>query len=386
MKKDYDDDELYFDYEVNTEEPLSPKEEKKRRKQQEALLRKKRRRKRLMAFLLCFSLLLAGVTIFLVYTRPGNKAVLRVASIYAKHTMKEDVNEEGVKAEPFSKPETIPKGFIYDDKVINVLLIGVENIGGAKHSDSMILVSENLETGKITLVSFLRDTLVDIYGQNRRAKINNAFASKGAECLINTIQETYQFYINAYAYVDFTTFEELIDTLGGVDVELSEQEAEYLNSTNYVSDEDNHNLKPGVNHMNGNQALGYCRVRYIPTLEGVNNDYGRTLRQRKVLTSLFDAYKSQSLTSLISTTNKVLGKITTNMSSGNIYTMLEGYIDHRGQELESLMIPAMKLFEGKTLDKVGAVLVIDNYRRENIDLLHESLYGKTTSDKKETVE
>ncbi len=326
----------------------------------------------LTAFLVVL-IFLVGFTAFLGFTKPGNKLLLRASSIYARKVMKED--PEG-NAEPFEAPSIIPNGWIYDDKVVNVLLIGVEQIEGANNTDSMILASENLETGKITLVSFLRDTYVEIYGFDKWRKLNYAYPAGGIDTLINTLQNTYKFYINSYAYVSFDDFEDVIDALGGVDIELTEEEADYLNETNYVSNYDYHNLEPGMNHMNGNQALGYCRVRKIETLEGVNDDFGRTLRQRKVMKSVFDKYKDQSLPSLVKTTNEVLECITTNMTSGNIYTLLEGYYEHRDGELGQLMIPAMEYMEGMDIDDVGSVLSIEGYEEDNIRLLHETLYGR----------
>ena len=87
----------------------------------------------------------------------------------------------------------------------------------------------------------------------------------------------------------------------------------------------------------------------------------------------------------MSTTNNILESVSTNMTSGNIYTLLEAYTAHKTDKIEQLMIPDSKLFEPVTIKGVGAVLSIDKYLQENIDLLHEALYG-TPDDKNERAE
>ncbi len=370
-RKDYNEEYEFVDYEeeIKREE----REERRRNKAQNKNDGRKKKKKKsgCLTRLIVFLFILAGIGVFMVYTKPGNKLLLKAGSIYARHKMKTDSD-----AEPFKEPKEIPAGWVYDKDVINILLVGIETFEGGNRTDSMILLSENTKTGKITLVSFLRDTYVEISGLGVKRKLNYAYAhGKNMSTLINTIQDTFKIYINAYAYVDFERFEKIIDTLGGVDIEITEKEAEYLNTTNYISNPKYRNLKAGVNHFNGNQALGYCRVRKIPTLEGVNNDLGRSLRQRKVLSAVFEKYKNQKITKLVSTTNKILESMTTNMTSGNIYTLLEAYTEHRTDKIEQLMIPDSKLFEPVTISGVGAVLSIDKYLQQNIDLLHQTLYG-----------
>lgn len=371
---DYNDEYEFVDYDEEIK-----KEEREERLRNKALKKHEGKRKKnkavgCLGHIIVFLLIVSAIGVFMIYTRPGNKLLLKAGSLYARHKMKTDTN-----AEPFKEPENVPAGWVYDKNVINILLVGIETFEGGNRTDSMILLSENTKTGKVTLVSFLRDTYVDISGLGVKRKLNYAYGhGEGMKTLINTIQDTFRIYINAYAYVDFDSFEKIIDVLGGVDIEISDKEASYLNTTNYISNAKYRNLKSGVNHFNGNQALGYCRVRKIPTLEGVNNDLGRSLRQRKVLSAIFEKYKNQKITKLVSVTNKILESMTTNMSSGNIYTLLEAYTEHRVERTEQLMIPAANLFEPVTINGVGAVLSIDKFREQNIELLHSTLYGEIT--------
>jgi LCP family protein required for cell wall assembly len=316
-------------------------------------------------------LLLALFACFLVFTRPGQNILLKIASTYAGLKMN---NDDTV---AFTAPENVPDGWIYDKNVVNVLLVGIEQIGGANNTDSMMLVSENLKTGEITLVSFLRDTYVEIDGLDKWRKLNYAYShGEGMITTINTIQNTYHIFIDGYASVDFESFDSIIDELGGVDIEISQTEADYLNSTSYISEASNRNLTAGVNHFNGNQALGYCRVRKVATVEGVNNDYGRTLRQRKVVSAIFDKYKDQSILNIKSTTDSILGSVTSSLTSNQLYSLLSAYNEHRTDSLNSIMIPAEGYFTPKTVDGVGSVLSIAGYEQDNIDILQATLYGK----------
>lgn len=383
----YYDDEDYFDdvdralrrkyLDEDYREEHSEREERsgtRQRRQAERnrrlrLKKQKRKRRMRIAFSVLAVLLLAAG--FLFFTKPGQSILLRFASHYVENKVQKD---ESV---TFTPPSVVPEGWIYDENIVNILLVGIERNGGAANTDSMILVSQNLKTGEITLVSLLRDTYVDIAGLDVKRKLNYAYShGNGMQTLIDTVQNTYHIFINAYMSVDYDSFESIIDKLGGVSVEITEREADYLNSTNYISNPSNRNLTSGVVRMNGNQALGYCRVRKVPTLEGVNDDYGRTLRQRKVLSSLFDAYKNQGLPDMVSTTNMVLGSVTTNIDSDNIYAMLKAYVDHRTDSLNQLMIPAEGLFEPRSVGGVGSVLSIEGYEQQNIELLQQTLYGR----------
>ncbi len=344
---------------------------KKRRMLEKKLAAKKRRRKKLIAFLASIIVVMTGAFVFFRYTESGQKIIIKSATMYAEKKMNTDYTVK------FNPPKTVPEGWVYDSNVINILLVGIEHNEGASNTDSMILVSENLETGKITMVSLLRDTYVQIDGQDKYRKLNYAYShGDGIQTLINTIQNTYHIFINAYASVSYDDFENVIDSLGGVNLEISSKEAEYLNTTNYISDPSNRNLSVGNVLMNGNQALGFCRVRKVPTFDGVTDDYGRTLRQRRVINSIFESYKDQSLTSMIKTTNSVLESITTNLSSDNMAGMLNAYSKHHTDSMESMMIPAEGLFTPVSVKGVGEVLSIEGYEEQNREILHEVLYGK----------
>ena len=115
----------------------------------------------------------------------------------------------------------------------------------------------NTYDNTIKLTSILRDTLVDLPGYSQN-KINAAYAKGGADYLIEVIEKNFKIQIDGYASVDFDSFEDIVDSLGGVEIELSQKEADYLNTTNYISDPANRNVVAGLQVLNGNQVVGYC--------------------------------------------------------------------------------------------------------------------------------
>ena len=171
---------------------------------------------------------------------------------------------------------------MYDDDVINVLCIGVDTrnkntISGL--TDSMIIVSINRELGQITFSSIMRDCyayLESPEGNGSYNKINAAFPFYGIENLIDTIESHFKIRIDGYAMINFAFFKAVIDKLGGVDVNITEREANYLNAF-YKWD-----LNTGDVILNGDEALAFCRSRKIY----VDGDIQRTKNQREVLTAV----------------------------------------------------------------------------------------------------
>lgn len=266
-----------------------------------------------------------------------------------------------------------------EDYVTTFLLFGLEQIDGAANTDAIMLVSVNTKDNTIKLTSILRDTYAMIPGWYCD-KINSAYAkgahgaSTGAEArkngankLITTIEQTFDVDISGYACVNFASFEKIIDRLGGIDIELGEEESHYLNNTNYISEEYNRTTVPGWNHFNGNQAMGYVRVRKCVTLGGANNDYGRTVRQRRVISAIISKYKSSGIFDLFSITKDCLAYINTDLTEEQIQDTLSNVINNGIFKVESLRIPIEDTYHDvgkKGIDnghnKITYALVIDD--------------------------
>lgn len=172
----------------------------------------------------------------------------------------------------------------------NVLLIGVDRRDDSWYgnSDVMILVTINYEKETIYLTSFLRDLYANIPGVGV-AKLNAACANGGADLCVETIASNYQVKIDNYALVDFNSMIALVDAVGGVDLEITEDEMEVANGyiatmceANGEPSEAHQITEAGMVHLDGYQTVGFMRNRY----SGSGSDFGRTERQRKVLTAI----------------------------------------------------------------------------------------------------
>lgn len=217
-----------------------------------------------------------------------------------------DDNGSGYDSTDITMP-TEPAQIIQSQNTINILLIGQDRRGssGRSLSDAMILCTFNKETNTLTMTSFLRDTYVKIPGYNDN-KLNVAYPVGGMALLDSTLELNFGVKIDGNVEVDFSQFARIVDMLGGVDIELTEDEvANLYHDYGFV-------LKPGMNHLNGEQALGYARIRRL------GMDFGRTNRQRVVLMTLLEKFRNVSATQALSTVSEILEIVTTDMTDQEI--------------------------------------------------------------------
>ena len=179
--------------------------------------------------------------------------------------------------------------------------------------------------------------------------------------------------IDGYVKVGFDDFEWIIDRLGGVEITLTAEEAEYLRKTKYITKEEYRNVVAGTQLMNGNQVLGYCRVRKVPTANGTGSDFGRTERQRIVLTKLFNKYKDTNIFTLLSVLNDCLPQVKTNISKSDMQDLMENVVENRILNLENARIPASGTFSSVTIGKADMISVKWDKNRE---ILHKRIFGE----------
>ena len=195
---------------------------------------------------------------------------------------------------------------VIDKNIINVALFGIDTRDKKSfkgNSDSIMILSINSNTKQVKIISIMRDSFVPIQNNNKTSykKINSAYASGGPELAIKTINSCFGMDISEYATVNFFGMADIIDAVGGIDVELTKKEVTAshsigaLNSCIFelcqksgLNPEGYYVYKSGVQHLNGIQAVAYSRIRYVANIWGTNNDYGRTDRQRFVMQQLFN--------------------------------------------------------------------------------------------------
>lgn len=259
--------------------------------------------------------------------------------------------------------------------VYNILLIGEENIDSGNYrgrSDLIMLASINREQNSVKLISIMRDCLVSIpgYADNR---INAAYAIGGVNLLYQTLKLNLGIEPDNYILVNFDRFENIIDAIGGVDIDVTAEEASYLNTTNYISNPAYRNLVKGSNHLNGNQALGYCRIRNVGTATHEYSDFGRTSRQRLVLNSIYKRAEDMNYLELMSFAGKCLPFVTTDLDADDIENYINMLLEVGISEgIDNYRIPIGGTFSDV---RIRDMLVTQIDLEKNSKALHEMIYG-----------
>lgn len=243
------------------------------------------------------------------------------------------------------------------EEVSNVLVVGIDgrNNDDNLRADSILVVSINPGTKKISLVSFLRDMYLEIpeHGKNKLSLVYNL---GGANLIESTIETNFDILIDHTVVVNMEAFENIIDSIGGLDIELSEEEAKYLNNTNYISNKKYRNVIAGKQRLNGNQVLGYVRVRMVPTLQGENGDLGRTARLRSVLSSVIEENRKKELSELTEVITNVIPSVSSDLSLSQMInymnTVLQGDLD-----TATLSIPVEDSYTTKVQDGMSVMEV-----------------------------
>lgn len=236
--------------------------------------------------------------------------------------------------------------------VKNIMLIGEdtreEEISDTSRADSAIIASVNIDTGKITLTSVLRDLYVyfEIDGQGQYGKINESASIGGMEEYIRTVERYYKIQIDNYAVVNFASFPKIIDSLGGVEVEIEDREINEINShpARYgdVVIKKTYDGTKGVMTLDGEQALAFCRIRKI------DSDNARSDRQKTVLLALFNKMKGASKTELLKVVNDLVGYVYTGYSKKELvslatYALSNGWLNY---ETQTINVPTTENAKG----------------------------------------
>ena len=260
------------------------------------------------------------------------------------------------------------------EDVYNILLVGSDarDLSEAARSDAMILVSLNQKSKTIYLTSFLRDCYVSIPGYGN-TKLNHAFAYGGPALLMETLEDNFKVHVDRYAAVNFYSFMDVVDILGGVWIYVTDDELkvtnDYIYSMNKLLEEEwseDYLWASGWHLMNGKQALAYSRNRYT------GDDYARTQRQRNVIYQIINGAMSAEPAVLVDLALAILPQITTDMEKSEILSYAANVGAYLDYEIVSQQIPAKGTYSGAT---ISGMSVISLDLEENIEYLQSTVYG-----------
>lgn len=266
---------------------------------------------------------------------------------------------------------------VSDEDVYNVLLAGVDRQDQTwnGNSDSMILVSIDKEHDRVSMVSLMRDTYVDIPGVGYW-KLNHAYARGAGPLMCQTVTDAYKIEVDRYIAVDYWNLVDIINLIGGVPLEISAAEAEVMNG--YIDDmcKRQLNIDPsehfvpyegGNIYCDGVQAVAYARNRMVG-----NSDYERTERQRYLLQQLLGEVKQLSVTQMTEKMRGILGYVTTNIPETEIWAMLAEFPDMLQYKIETDRIPYDNMYDVINVDNED-MLVPD--WEPTLEKLHKFIYG-----------
>lgn len=279
--------------------------------------------------------------------------------------------------------ETTEPAFKSED-IVNILVVGQASRAGEEGhmADSTILVTVNTYDGTVKLSSVLRDTLVDLpayksHGVGRN-KFNMSYqlgytydGIEGAMAYTNlTMYHNFGVEVDHNVEVSFESFTKLIDYMGGIEIELTEAEAKYLNNDDlYVKYE----VQPGLQYLDGMAALSYARMRKA---EGdSDSDIKRTARQHKVIETLFEKVRNLSLKELQGVADTLLPLITTTMTPKDVADLMLKMLPHiKDLKFEKGSIPIETTYWGELQEPYGSVLLF--YPDQNKRLIREFTEGE----------
>ena len=260
-----------------------------------------------------------------------------------------------------------------DDGYWTIAVFGVDsrdgNLGKGSLSDVEMLCNIDKKTGEIKIVSVFRDTYLKI-GSDEYHKINEAYFKGGPKQAVAALEENLDIQIDSYATFNWKAVVDAINILGGVDVEISEAEFAYINS--FITETVNstgvgsYQLKsPGMNHLDGVQAVAYARLRLMDT------DFNRTARQRKIVELAMEKAKNADWATRNNVLVTVFPQISTNIGIDDVIPMAQKLGDYHITETTGFPFSR----ETKIIGKMDCV--IPTTLESNVVQLHQLLFNDT---------
>lgn len=265
-----------------------------------------------------------------------------------------------------------------ESKLFHILLLGLDSRSKTykgSRSDAIMLLTIDFSNKEIKLSSFVRDLQVEVKG--KKDKITHAYAYGGGELTLRTLNQTFNLDIRDFAVVNMFDLREIIDTIGGLEIEVNETELEELNyrvqeiaevesRTDYIL-----LTESGYQHLNGEQVVAYSRIRST-----AGGDYTRTERQREVISLVINKMKEKNIVDLVGLANKLLPLISTTLTTSEIENLLlKGVSNGLDYEIKSVRFPSNSISKSDMSTGVYYLKITDI--EKCIKEVHEFIYGST---------
>ena len=338
-----------------------------RNRKRKKMTRRQRRKRKLMLFiveLLVILILLAELFVIIKLNKLNNTG---------------DLDEDKLNINIDAKTQELLDGYT------NIALFGIDNRSTGKYesgnSDCIMIASINNDTKEVRLISVYRDSFLAVDDDDDLRKLNAAYAKGGPTGAVAALNKNLDLDIKEYVAVDFNAVMEVVDALGGIELDISSKEAEtmkiYINEMNEVMGTNGTAVSgPGLQTVNGIQALAYCRDRYSG-----GDDYGRTERQRTVISKIVEKAKAASLPTLNKVIDELFPDISTSLSSSEILGLAAGIKDY---ELADTQGWPFQLTTERMGGKLGDVVVPTDLET-NVNLLHQYLFDVEDYETTQTV-
>lgn len=338
-----------------------------RNRRRKKMTKRQRRKRKLILFIievLVILILLAALFVIIKLNKLNNTG---------------DLDEDKLNINIDAKTQELLDGYT------NIALFGIDNRSTGKYesgnSDCIMIASINNDTKEVRLISVYRDSFLAVDDDDNLRKLNAAYAKGGPTGAVAALNKNLDLDIKEYVAVDFNAVMEVVDALGGIELDISSKEAEtmkiYINEMNEVMGTNGTAVSgPGLQTVNGIQALAYCRDRYSG-----GDDYGRTERQRTVISKIIEKAKAASLTTLNSVIDKLFPDISTSLSSSEILGLAASIKDY---ELADTQGWPFQLTTERMGGKLGDVVVPTDLET-NVNLLHQYLFNVEDYETTQTV-
>ena len=285
------------------------------------------------------------------------------------------VTEEEMEALGLTEAKITDMDIFSDSDVFNVLLLGTDerkqNFSANARADSIMILSIDKENKTMKLVSLQRGMGVPILEGPYKGQydwITHCFRYGGAELVLKEVRECLRVDVNRYVRVNFDSFADIIDTVGGVDIELTSLEAQGLNGEVRTNAYAKHKMYEGMNHLDGYDALQYSRLRYI------DSDWKRIERQRNVIQAVVHKARDLNLLELNDVANTILPMINTNLTKTEILDLVLFAPNIIGGDIEQMSIPKKGTYGG--MKGMGGRNLYAVDFETNATILKEFLYGE----------